>query len=213
MPPGPFNPNTRESSGSGCGRIALFGAGCLVISIVSVIALVVAASVFWERGSEPVVGWALDRAIGGSSDVSSRVDNIDVAVFEIPAARDFDNRDDYLSHVDQYNREIGQAIEQISRLLSSPQLQDEQWNDDLARELARIRNVRDQARQIDPPDDLQHVHQHWADGIDGVGSAFDSVAEALDDLSPSKLVEAVSSLESASRSYAEMMEARREAEQ
>ena len=210
MNPHQFNPQTSRQSSSGCGRLALVGAGCIVILIVGLVGFVVAANILWDRGSEPAVRWAFERAIGGSSDVSSRVEDADVSEFDIPDARSFDNRDEYIQAAEDYHREIGRAIEEIGRLLSDPDFQGDQWNDDLAQQLARIRHVRDQARDVEPPSELESVHEHWVNGVDGVTEAMNSVAEGLDDLSPSKLVEAFESLDQASRSYRSMTEALQE---
>jgi hypothetical protein len=195
----------RSRSTSGCGKIAMIGGGCVVIMVIAFIGLLVAGGLLWDRGSEAggnfVSNWISDRY---GSDISDRADAIDDVTANLPEARDFDNQEDYLNFLESYNREFARAMQETADLLSRPQLQNDAWLDDVARQIAIVRQLESEARSVTPPAELQPAHDHWVDGMSEYRSAVDSAASALDNLSPSQLMESITSLNNATQSYIQM---------
>jgi hypothetical protein len=197
----------RQQSGGGCGRIALFGGGCVLLLILGFVGIIVAAGLFWDRGTEAggnlVSNWVTDQF---GTDLSDRADAIEDVTADLPEARDFDDRDSYLEFLDSYNREFVAAMERVADLVRRPQLQDDDWQDSLAREIALIRHMESEASNITPPEDFQQAHEHWTTGMSEYRQAIDSTANAMDNVSPTQLGEAVGSLSMAVQSYISMAE-------
>lgn len=196
-----------RQSGGGCGRIALIGGGCAVFVVVGFIVLIVAGSLFWDRGTEAggnfVSSWVSDQL---GTDISQRVDAVDDLTSDLPEARDFDNRNDYLHFLDRHNAEFAAAMQRVADLVRRPQLQDDEWQDDLAREIALVRHLEQEAQRATPPEDFETAHQQWTTGMTEYRQAIDSTADAMDNLSPTQLGEAVGSMSSAIQTYIQMAE-------
>jgi hypothetical protein len=197
----------RQQSGGGCGRLALYGGGCIVVVIVGFVGLIVAGSLFWDRGvdagSNLVSNWASEQF---GTDLSDRADAVEDATSNLPEARSFENREDYLHFLDEYNREFVASMERVAELVRRPQLQDDGWQDNLAREIAVVRHLEDEAHEVAAPEGFEQAHQHWVSGMGEYRRAIDSTASAMDNLSPSQLAEAVGSLSTATQSYIQMAE-------
>lgn len=195
----------RQKSSSGCGKFALIGGGCLVVLLIGFVGMLIAGGLLWDRGTEAggnfVSNWVSEQ-IG--TDISDRADAVDNVSSELPDAREFDNREDYLSFLDSYNKEFVASMERVAELVSSPQLQDDQWADDVAQEIALIRHLEEEARDVTPPEDLQPAHDHWLTGMSEYRRAVDTTASALDNASISELGEGIGALSSATQSYAQM---------
>ncbi len=197
----------RRQSGGGCGKIALYGGGCIVILMLGFVGIIVAGSLFWDRGTEAggnfVAGWVTDRF---GTDISDRAESIEHVTSDLPEARQFDDRDSYLEFLESYHREFASAMERVAALVQRPQLQDDDWADDLAHEIAVIRHLESEARDVTPPEEFQQAHDHWVQGMGEYRQAIDSTASAIDNLSPTQLGEAVGSLSRATQSYISMAE-------
>lgn len=202
-----YGRQNRQRSGGGCGKIALIGGGCLLVVILGFVGLLIVGGFFWDRGTEAggnlVSDWVSDQ-IG--TDIEDRANAIDDVTADLPEAREFDDRDSYLEFLDSYNREFVASMERIARLVQNPQLRNDAWADDVAREIALIRHLEDEARDVTPPEEFSEAHQHWVTGMDEYRKAIDSTASALDNVSPNQLADAISSLNSATQSYISMAE-------
>lgn len=197
----------RGQSGGGCGRIALIGGGCLAVVVVGFVVLIVAGSLFWDRGTEAggnfVSSWISDQ-IG--TDISQRADAVDDMTSDLPEARDFESRDDYLRFLDQYNYEFAAAMQRVADFVRNPQLQDDEWQDELAREIALVRHLEQEAHQATPPEEFATAHQQWTTGMTEYRQAIDSAADAMDNVSPTQLGEAIGLMSSAIQNYIQMAE-------
>ncbi len=198
---------SQRQSGGGCGRIALYGGGCLVVVLIGFVGIIVAGSLFWDRGVDAggnlVSNWVSDQF---GTDIGERADSADEVTADLPDARSFGDGDSYLEFLDAYHREFAASMERVAELVQNPQLRNDDWQDDLAREIAVIRHLEDEARDVDPPEDFQDAHEHWVTGMGEYRQAIDSTASAMDELSPTQFAEAIGSLTMATRSYIHMAE-------
>ena len=202
-----YYPQNQQRSGGGCGRLALIGGGCIVVVILGFVAVIVAGSLFWDRGVEmgenAVSSWVSDQF---GTDISERAESVDEVSSDLPEARSFEDRDSYMEFLDSYHREFAASMERVGELVQNPQLRDEAWQDELAQEIAVIRHLEEEARSVEPPADFQEAHDHWVTGMGEYRQATDSAASAMDDLSPARFAEAIGSLSMATRSYIQMAE-------
>ena len=202
-----YYPQHQQRSGGGCGRLALIGGGCIVVLILGFVGIIVAGSLFWDRGVEmgenAVSSWVSDQF---GTDISDRAESVDEVSADLPEARSFQDRDSYLEFLDSYHREFAASMERVGELVQNPQLRDEAWQDELAQEIAVIRHLEDEAQGVEPPAEFEEAHQHWVNGMGEYRQATDSAASAMDDLSPTRFAEAIGSLSMATRSYIQMAE-------
>lgn len=202
-----YYPQNEQRSGGGCGRLVLIGGGCIVVLILGFVGFIVAASLFWDRGVElggnVVSDWATDQF---GTDVSERAESVDEVGADLPEARSFEDRDSYLEFLDSYHREFAASMERVGELVQNPQLRDDEWQDDLAQEIAVIRHLEEEAQSVEPPADFQEAHDHWVTGMSEYRKATDSAAGAMDELSPARFAEAIGSLGMATESYVQMAE-------
>jgi hypothetical protein len=199
-------PRSRQSSG-GCGRIAMIGGGCVAFVVVGFIVLIVAGSLFWDRGTEAggnfASSWVSERF---GTDISQRADSVEDLAADLPEARQFNSREEYLHFLDSYNAEFAAAMQRVADLVRSPQFQNDDWQDQLANEIALVRHMEQEVQQAAPPEEFETAHQQWTTGMSEYRQAIDSTADALDNLSSTQLGEAVGSMSSAIQTYIEMAE-------
>ncbi len=183
----------------------MIGGGCVLVLILGFVGLLVAGGLLWDRGVDAggniVSNWVEDQ-IG--TDISDRDDAEPTLSADLPEPRAFETRDEYLQFLDAYTREFGLTMENIAELLANPQLRDDDWQSEMAREIAAIRQVEEQARSAQPPDAFNDAHEQWSNGMGEYRRAVDSTANALDSASPSGLVDAIDALNNATRSFIEM---------
>lgn len=167
--------------------------------------MILAAGLFWDRATVAGLNWATDWVVDrASSDISDRVADAEDSMSHLPEPRQFDSRAEYLDALNAYNREFLTAMGRISALLSNPRLQDDDWSEDVAEQIAVIRHLESRAEAMGPPNDTREVHEHWVSSVREYRRAMDSTASALDNLSPTELVEAIASMERATESYESM---------
>jgi hypothetical protein len=195
-----------QQSSSGCGRLFLIFGGCLAVFVIGAVGLILAAGIFWDRGSEAgrdwAIGWIIDRS---TSDVADPIPDARPATSDVTLTRRIETRQEYLDTLEMYNRQFADAMEGAGRLLSNPQLNDEQWKSDVAAQIAQIRRIEGEARAIDPPEEMAQVHEHWVDSLSEFNRAMDSLADGLDTLNPAQLFVAIDAMERATRSYESML--------
>jgi hypothetical protein len=200
-----FSTRRQQRSASGCGRIAMFGGGCIVILLLGFVGLIVAGGFLWDRGTEAggnfVSNWLSDQI---ATDISERVDAVEHVHSDLPEPRHFDNRDEYLHFLESYNREFAGAMERVAELVRRPELRDDDWADHVAREIALVRQLESNAREANPPAELETAHGHWTHGMGEYRRAIDATANAVDNLSISEFGEAVGALSAATQSYLAM---------
>jgi hypothetical protein len=182
----------------------MFGGGCVVIVFLGFIGLLVAGGLFWDRGTEAGTNFASNWvAEQFGSDISDRADAVTEVSSDLPEAREFNDRDSYLEFLDSYHREFATTMESVAELLRNPQIQNEEWQDDMAQQIAVIRHLDAEAREVTPPPDLEDAHDNWVNGMGEYRRAVDTTASAVDNVSPSQLVEAIGALNSATQFYVE----------
>jgi hypothetical protein len=200
-----FSPRRQQRSTSGCGNVAVFGGGCVVILLLGFVGLLVAGGLLWDRGTEAggnfVSSWLSDQI---ATDISERVDAVELAESDLPEPRNFEHRDEYLKFLENYNREFASAMERVADLVRRPDLQDDEWADQVAREIAVVRQLESRAREANPPTGLETAHDHWTHGMGEYRRAIDSTASAVDNLSLSEFGEGVGALSTATQSYIAM---------
>jgi hypothetical protein len=183
----------------------MVGGGCVAFVVVGFVVLIIAGSLFWDRGTEAggnfVSSWLTDQF---GTDISQRVDAVDGVTADLPEAGHIEDRDSYLHFLDEYNREFVAAMERVAELVRRPQLQDDTWQDNLAAEIALVRHMEQEAQQVTPPEEFETAHQQWTSAMSEYRQAVDSTADAMDNISPTQLGEAVGSLSSAIQTYIEM---------
>lgn len=199
------------SSGRGCSRFLLIGGGCLLLLILGLVGTVIAGGMIWDRTTDAGGAWAsnwISDRLG--SDISERADEAQQVSDSLPEPRTFNDEDAYVDFLRSHNQEAVAAVEELGRLLSSPRLNDDQWADDVAGQVAVIRQLEEQARQATPPEHLQDAHEHWVTGMQELRRASDSAATALDEFNLGAIGEALDSMNHAASSYASMAENLRE---
>ncbi|TVR68728.1 MAG: hypothetical protein EA415_15715 [Sphaerobacteraceae bacterium] len=203
-----YHQTQSRQSGGGCGRIAMIGGGCVAFVVVGFVVLIVAGSLFWDRGTEAggnfVSSWLTDQF---GTDISDRAASVDDFAEDLSEPQAFGDRESYLHFLEEYNREFAATMGRVADLVRRPQLQDDDWQDKLAREIAMVRHLEQEAGNATPPEEFETAHERWTTGMTEYRQAIDSTASALDSLSPSQLGEAVGSLSSATQSYIQMGEA------
>jgi hypothetical protein len=195
----------RKKSNSGCGRVAVIGGGCVVVLLLGFVGILVTGGLLWDRGTEAggnfVSNWVSEQ-IG--TDISARADAVAHVSADLPDARVFHEREEYLAFLDSYNREFARSMERVANLVSSPQLQNDEWANEVATEIALIRHIENEARHATPPEELSPAHEHWVSGMEDYRRAIDTAASALDNASISELGEGIGALSSATQSYIQM---------
>jgi hypothetical protein len=190
---------------SGCLRGVLVAGGCILVLLVCVVGVTVFSGVLWDRGSEPTSRWLIGRIVDrAGSDVSDQVESALPAIDSLETRR-IESRSEYLDTLADYNVQFGRAMEQIARLLTNPRLQDEEWSNDVAAQIAEIRRIEAEARAIEPPEDMASIHQHWVDSLHEVSNSMESLASGLDNLSLTQVFASIEALERATRSFESMM--------
>ncbi|MFW6076045.1 MAG: hypothetical protein ACOC9Y_10650 [Chloroflexota bacterium] len=189
----------------------LIGGGCLLILIIGLVGTLIAGGVIWDRATDEGSDWASDlvsEQLG--NDISDRADDTEQVPESLPEPRSFSDEDAYVDFLRSHNQEAVSAVEELGSLLSSPQLNDDQWSDDVAGQIAVIRQVEERARQASPPDQLQSAHEDWTTAMQEFRRASDSTATALDEFDIGAIGEALDSMNRAARSYASMADSLRE---
>lgn len=205
-----FGPRSAPGSG-GCSRYLLIGGGCLAVLIIGLIGAFVVGGLLWDRGSEAGANWASDWVSDRfGTDISERADLAEETIEDLPEPENFNGTDGYVEFLKSHNREFANAMDELGRLLSRPQLNDDQWSDDVAEQIAVIRQLESQAQQAAPPDGMEETHQHWLEGMGEFRRATDMTARAMDDFSPSGLGDAVDAMNNATHSYVAMAETLRD---
>jgi hypothetical protein len=195
----------RKKSNSGCGRVAIFGGGCVVVLLLGFVGLLVAGGLLWDRGTEAggnvVSNWVSEQ-IG--TDISDRVDAVEGIDLALPEAREFDDSESYMDFLESYHKEFAASMQRVGELVSDPKMRDDEWSGQLAQEIALIRYLEEEAHQVTPPADMNEAHGHWTEGMGEYRRAMDKTASALDNASLSDLAEGIGALSSATRSYVQM---------
>jgi hypothetical protein len=202
-----YRPQSQTQSGGGCGRVLILAGGCLVVVLIASVAVILAAGLIWDRGSEAGINWATNWAVDrASSDIGDRIGDDGEASDGDREPRQIDDRDEYLDALETYNQEFLTAMEEIARLLSNPHLQDDDWSEAVAGQIREIRRIEADARAISPPPGMDQVHDAWVESLGESRRAMDLAAGALDELSPTRLVEALEAMDQATRSYESMVD-------
>lgn len=123
-----------------------------------------------------------------------------------PTAKSDAQLQSYLSEITDISNEYGQAMNEISRLVGEPQIGQDEWTLDVAIQLGTIRRLHEEAQQLDPPDDLQHVHDKMLSALEDADQSTYHIADGIDNMDPAEIEEASRLIQSSNAKIEEATE-------
>jgi len=106
-----------------------------------------------------------------------------------------DEEQNYISALQDNSAAVGDAFEELSALMSNPQIGVDEWTLKVATQLTIIRLAYDEAKELNPPTSLSHIHSRYLQAMNKYNDATYLMASGIDNLDSTLLDEASNKME------------------
>jgi hypothetical protein len=101
----------------------------------------------------------------------------------------------YATTIADHSSQVGEAMSNLSVLMTNPQIGYDEWTIDVAIEVTVIRLLYEEAQEIEPPSSMAHIHENYMQAMWHYNRAMDFLVEGIDTLDADLIDQATSELE------------------
>jgi len=101
----------------------------------------------------------------------------------------------YISAFQDNGATVGNAFEELSILMSNPQIGVDEWTLKVATQLTIIRLAHDEAIQMNPPASMVHIHSKYIQAMSEFNDATYLITSGIDNLDSTLLEEATNKMD------------------
>lgn len=101
----------------------------------------------------------------------------------------------YATTIADHSSQVSEAMNNLSYLMTNPQIGYDEWTIDVATEVTVIRLLYEEAQEIEPPSSMAHIHNNYMQAMWHYNRAMDFIVEGIDTLDADLINQATSELE------------------